>query len=344
MLGQGTIVGVGAMEYPAPFAGMSDEKLAELAVSKIITLTSTYDHRIIQGAQSGEFLKVIHELVLGEHGFYDEIFTVAAHPVRAGALDARRRRTRPRAQIDKAARVIELIHAYRVRGHLMADTDPLEFKIRQPPRPRRARARPDAVGPRPHVPGRRIRRPAEDEAARDPRRPARLLLPPGRRRVHAHPGPGGAALDPGPGRAQVHQAVLRGAEARPQPAQRGRGVRDLPADQVRGPEAVLAGGRRVADPAARRGAAGLRRGRPRRGRHRHGPPRPAQRARQHRRQAVREDLLRVRGAPRPEVGARLRRREVPPRPGRQVHHPRRRARDHRLASSRTRPTWRRSTR
>ena len=58
MPGQGTIIGVGAMEHPAAFAGMSDDQLAELAISKIITLTSTYDHRIIQGAQSGEFLKV----------------------------------------------------------------------------------------------------------------------------------------------------------------------------------------------------------------------------------------------------------------------------------------------
>src|ERR1700742_3008112 len=85
MAGQGTIIGVGAMEYPAPFAGMSEKQLAELAVSKIITLTSTYDHRIIQGAQSGEFLKTMHELILGEDGFYDSIFTslrIPYEPVR----------------------------------------------------------------------------------------------------------------------------------------------------------------------------------------------------------------------------------------------------------------------
>src|SRR5258708_36023377 len=68
LAGQGTIIGVGAMEYPAEYSGMSDEALAYAAIRKIITLTSTYDHRIIQGAQSGEFLKVIHELLLGEHG------------------------------------------------------------------------------------------------------------------------------------------------------------------------------------------------------------------------------------------------------------------------------------
>ncbi|MGW0431289.1 multifunctional oxoglutarate decarboxylase/oxoglutarate dehydrogenase thiamine pyrophosphate-binding subunit/dihydrolipoyllysine-residue succinyltransferase subunit [Micromonospora sp. NPDC003197] len=132
MVGQGTIIGVGAMEYPAPYAGMSEETLADLAVSKIITLTSTYDHRIIQGAQSGEFLKVMHELLLGEHNFYDELFTSLRIPyepvrwVRDVAVNSE-------GQINKTARVHELIHAYRVRGHLMADTDPLEFAIRKHP-------------------------------------------------------------------------------------------------------------------------------------------------------------------------------------------------------------------
>jgi 2-oxoglutarate decarboxylase len=132
MAGQGTILGVGAMEYPAPYAGMSDERLSELGISKIITLTSTYDHRIIQGAQSGDFLKRMHELLLGEHGFYDEIFTslrLPYEPVRwVRDVDVS-----SEGQVDKTARVIELIHAYRVRGHLMADTDPLEFHIRKHP-------------------------------------------------------------------------------------------------------------------------------------------------------------------------------------------------------------------
>ncbi len=132
MAGQGTIIGVGAMEHPAPFAGMSDEQLADNALSKIITLTSTYDHRIIQGAQSGEFLATMHDLLLGGHDFYDEIFTslrIPYEPIRWTRDVART----SEGQIDKAARVIELIHAYRVRGHLMADTDPLEFHIRRHP-------------------------------------------------------------------------------------------------------------------------------------------------------------------------------------------------------------------
>ncbi|GGK01518.1 2-oxoglutarate decarboxylase [Pilimelia anulata] len=132
MVGQGTIIGVGAMEYPAPYAGMSDERLAELGVSKVITLTSTYDHRIIQGAQSGEFLKVMHELLLGGDEFYDRIFAalrIPYEPIRwvrdtPAGVDG---------EVDKNARVLEIIHAYRVRGHLMADTDPLEFHMRKHP-------------------------------------------------------------------------------------------------------------------------------------------------------------------------------------------------------------------
>ncbi len=132
LAGQGTIIGVGAMEYPAEFSGMSDEALSDAAVSKTITLTSTYDHRIIQGAQSGEFLKVMHELLLGGHGFFDDIFTALRIPYEPVRWVRDVTRT-SEGQIDKAARIIELIHAYRVRGHMMADTDPLEFHIRKHP-------------------------------------------------------------------------------------------------------------------------------------------------------------------------------------------------------------------
>ncbi|MDT7538143.1 MAG: multifunctional 2-oxoglutarate metabolism enzyme, partial [Actinomycetota bacterium] len=132
MKGQGAIIGVGAMEYPAEFQGASEETLASLAVSKIITLTSTYDHRVIQGAQSGEFLRRMHELLLGEDGFYDEVFQslrIPYEPVR-WVLD---QQATAEGELDKATRVHELIHAYRVRGHLLADTDPLNFKVRSHP-------------------------------------------------------------------------------------------------------------------------------------------------------------------------------------------------------------------
>ena len=78
--GQGLIIGVGAMDYPAEFQGASEATLARMAISKVITLTSTYDHRVIQGAQSGDFLRRIHELLLGEDNFYDEIFTALRIP------------------------------------------------------------------------------------------------------------------------------------------------------------------------------------------------------------------------------------------------------------------------
>ncbi|PRY51725.1 2-oxoglutarate dehydrogenase E1 component [Geodermatophilus tzadiensis] len=130
--GQGAIIGVGAMEYPAEFQGMSPEALTDLGISKIITLTSTYDHRIIQGAESGDFLRRLHQLLLGEDGFYDDVFRslrLPYEPVR-WMPDVRVSRE---GQIDKEARVIEVIEAYRRNGHLMADTDPLEFKVRSHP-------------------------------------------------------------------------------------------------------------------------------------------------------------------------------------------------------------------
>ncbi len=127
--GQGTIVGVGAMEYPAEFQGASDERLAQIGVSKIITLTSTYDHRIIQGAESGDFLRRIHELVLGGDGFYDSVFSALRIPYEP----VRWVQDIPEGEIAKTARVLELIHAYRTRGHLMADTDPLNYRQRRHP-------------------------------------------------------------------------------------------------------------------------------------------------------------------------------------------------------------------
>jgi 2-oxoglutarate dehydrogenase E1 component len=132
MPGQGTIVGVGSMEYPAAYQGASEETMAKLAISKTVTLTSTYDHRIIQGAQSGDFLRIIHQLLLGEDGFYDEVFEslrIPYEPIRwikdfpYGHED----------DVTRSARVQELIHAYRVRGHLMADTNPLETTQRKHP-------------------------------------------------------------------------------------------------------------------------------------------------------------------------------------------------------------------
>ncbi|STZ21270.1 alpha-ketoglutarate decarboxylase [Mycolicibacterium phlei] len=122
MRGQGAIIGVGAMEYPAEFQGASEERIAELGVGKLVTLTSTYDHRIIQGAESGDFLRTVHELLLDDD-FFDEIFRELGIPYEP----VRWRTDNPDSIEDKNARVIELIAAYRNRGHLMADIDPLRL-------------------------------------------------------------------------------------------------------------------------------------------------------------------------------------------------------------------------
>ena len=132
MKGQGCIIGAGALEYPAEFQGTSLKTLTALGVGKTITLTSTYDHRVIQGAGSGEFLKVVHELLIGQRDFYEDIFSALRIPydpihwaedINVDIASA----------VDKTARVQELINAFRVRGHLMADTDPLEYKQRTHP-------------------------------------------------------------------------------------------------------------------------------------------------------------------------------------------------------------------
>ena len=130
--GQGLILGVGAMDYPAEFHGVNEDTLAELGISKVITLTSTYDHRIIQGAQSGDFLKRIHELLLGENGFYDEIFAALRIPYVPIRWVVDMRATKDD-QVNKTARVQQLINAYRTTGHLMADIDPLEYVQRSHP-------------------------------------------------------------------------------------------------------------------------------------------------------------------------------------------------------------------
>ena len=126
MPGQGVIVGVGTIDYPTAYQAADSRTLADLGVSKVITLSSTYDHRIIQGAESGMFLGAVHELLLGKHNFYDDIFRAVGVPYEAVRwrpdilpLD------REQAVITKQVQVNALINMHRVRGHLIADLDPL---------------------------------------------------------------------------------------------------------------------------------------------------------------------------------------------------------------------------
>jgi len=136
MSGQAIIIATGAIEYPAEYSAMTDAALSQLGISKIINISSTYDHRIIQGAESGLLLAHIHKSLLGEHGFYDEIFNdlgIRFAPLR-WAKDfnpAIFGTDQAREQNLKQAKVIELINAYRTRGHLIADIDPLDMSPRQ---------------------------------------------------------------------------------------------------------------------------------------------------------------------------------------------------------------------
>jgi len=129
MPGQGAIIGVGALDYPVEYSGADPMKLAELGISKVLTITSTYDHRIIQGAESGLFLQRVHKLLTGEDGFYDEIFASLNVPYEAVAW---RQDVNPddseRVRLQKQVHVQTLINMYRVRGHLIADLDPLQAK------------------------------------------------------------------------------------------------------------------------------------------------------------------------------------------------------------------------
>ncbi|MDQ4076108.1 MAG: multifunctional oxoglutarate decarboxylase/oxoglutarate dehydrogenase thiamine pyrophosphate-binding subunit/dihydrolipoyllysine-residue succinyltransferase subunit [Chloroflexota bacterium] len=130
MAGQGTIVATGAITFPAEYSATDPDVLTEIGVSKVMGLSSTYDHRIIQGAESGMFLAKIHRLLVGEDAFYDRIFRsllIPYPPVRWAQDNKPMLLSGPpgMAAAEKEASVLQLIRAYRVRGHLLADLNPL---------------------------------------------------------------------------------------------------------------------------------------------------------------------------------------------------------------------------
>ena len=158
MPGQGVIVGVGAITYPPEYEGADPQTLAEIGVSKVVTLTSTYDHRIIQGAESGEFLghdaRAAARRATTSTTRSSRASACRTSPPRWAATTSRSKaRSRPS---RRRIAVQRLINMYRVRGHLIANLDPLGLK-----EPQHARgARPDPLGPhdlgpRPRVPDRR---------------------------------------------------------------------------------------------------------------------------------------------------------------------------------------------
>jgi len=133
--GKGVIIGVGSIGYPPEYNALPPDVMGKTGISQVMTITSTYDHRVIQGAESGAFLKHIEELLLGSHGFYDGIFDDLSIPYQAFSTG---KDNTPRVghvytdpvldTVHKQARVLQLIRAYRVRGHLQADVNPLGYE------------------------------------------------------------------------------------------------------------------------------------------------------------------------------------------------------------------------
>ena len=240
MKGQGAIVGVGVDGVPAECQGASEETLTRNAVSKVMTLTSTYDHRVIQGAQSGEFLKRHARSCCSAR-----TASTTRSSARCGSPTSRSAGPGTSSashddDISKQARILELIHAYRVRGHMMADTDPLEYQQRSHPDLEVESHgltlwdldREFATGSfggegRRFMKLRNILGILRDSYCRTT----------GIEYMHIH-GSRAAPLDPAARRAAAREAAPRGAAADPAQAQPGRGVRDVPADQVRRPEAL----------------------------------------------------------------------------------------------------------
>jgi 2-oxoglutarate decarboxylase len=134
MKGQSAIIGVGALDFPSHFKGSDPRTLANLGIGKVITMTSTYDHRVIQGAESGVFLRSMEHHLLGEDGFYDEIFDslrIPYEPVRWRTDNSSTVVDDEAARAAKQIAVMKLANQYRVRGHLIANLNPLQHTFRK---------------------------------------------------------------------------------------------------------------------------------------------------------------------------------------------------------------------
>ena len=144
MKGQGTIVATGAIGYPPGLAAVG----AAIGAEKVMTMTSTYDHRIIQGAESGQFLQVVDQYLQGEHEFYEQVFadlsatlgpapaapapraaaatSVVPAPAEAAPAPAAAPSEAPSEQLLQAVQAAtSLVKAHRTHGHLAARLDPL---------------------------------------------------------------------------------------------------------------------------------------------------------------------------------------------------------------------------
>ena len=136
LAGQGAILATGAIGYPAGFQSASEPALRQLGVSKVMQMTSTYDHRVIQGAQSGEYLRRVDHLLQGADNFYETLFTqlglkagvaptVVATPVIAAATEPSQQPAPTDEMLRAVAAAMAIVSGYRTHGHLAAHLDPL---------------------------------------------------------------------------------------------------------------------------------------------------------------------------------------------------------------------------
>ena len=281
---------------------MSPETLSRLAISKVVTFTSTYDHRIIQGAESGAFLARIEELLLGEHGFYEKVFADLGIPYTpyTGRVDrtpalfsatagAERSRSRPGCSSSSTRTACAATWS--------PTWIPLGLDARpQPPGARPRNLRPDDLGPRPRVLDGRACRAASEM----PLREIVALM----RRVYCGKvgteyrhisSPDGEGLDP-PAVGALPRPVLPNGLRRKaaRKADRRRDVRAIPRHALPRPAPLLDRGQRDRDRAARSARRGRGRARRRRGRHGPDPPRTSEHPRQRRRKRRRANLRRLR--------------------------------------------------
>jgi multifunctional 2-oxoglutarate metabolism enzyme len=148
--GQSAIIATGSIAYPPEWLHASPERLKQLGVSKVMTMTSTYDHRVIQGAESGAFLKRIEQLLQGADEFYERAAAdlgletagiTSAHPAAesapplggapavAVAAPSAEPSTAPGEVDEELLQAVQaatsVLKAFRTHGHLAAQLDPL---------------------------------------------------------------------------------------------------------------------------------------------------------------------------------------------------------------------------
>jgi multifunctional 2-oxoglutarate metabolism enzyme len=132
MAGQSAIIAVGAIGRPPGLTGMDENSARELGVAPVMTLTSTYDHRLIQGVESGTLLRRIEQLLAGADRFYEVIAEGLGVQLPPLVLRAVRSTAAPGSNLPAnqdlmyaVAAGMSLVKAHRTHGHLAAHLDPL---------------------------------------------------------------------------------------------------------------------------------------------------------------------------------------------------------------------------